>query len=223
MVVDRDEWERRMDGVALSKQDLNRLVMDFLTTEGYYDAVQAFHKESGTPITSLDTSIRERSDIRAALQRGDVDTAVDIANDVDPEVLESQKALSFHLQQQRVLEMIRQGQIEQALAYAQEYLAPCGEENAEFLAELEQTIALLAFEDQGNSPLGGLLDVAQRQKIASELNAALLAARDHAGQARLPSLLKMMLWAQTQLAEKASFPQVKDLSKGLLADDKAGG
>ena len=170
----------------------------------------------------------ERSDIRAALQRGDVDTAVDIANDVDPEVLESQKALSFHLQQQRVLEMIRQGQIEQALAYAQvreghtrlphasapagraaavqrhrfdwprhpgypalqEYLAPCGEENAEFLAELEQTIALLAFEDQGNSPLGGLLDVAQRQKIASELNAALLAARDHAGQARLPSLVR---------------------------------
>lgn len=26
MVVDRDEWERRMDGVALSKQDLNRRV-----------------------------------------------------------------------------------------------------------------------------------------------------------------------------------------------------
>ena len=38
----------------------------------------------------------------------------------------------------------------------------------------ERTVALLAFEDTKNSPLADLMDIAQRQKTASELNAAIL-------------------------------------------------
>ena len=38
-------------------------------------------------------------------------------------------------------------------------------------------MALLAFDDCSNSPVGSLLDHAQRQKTASELNAAILAAQ----------------------------------------------
>lgn len=71
----------------------------------------------------------------------------------------------------------------------QEYLAPRGEDNAEFLSELEQTVALLAFEDHTGSPLGSLLDVSHRQKAASEVNAALMAAQDMASNARLSGLV----------------------------------
>jgi hypothetical protein len=53
-----------------------------------------------------------------------------------PQILEEQQALFFHLQQQRLIELIRQGRTEQALAFAQEYLAPHGEENEAFLEEL---------------------------------------------------------------------------------------
>ncbi len=38
-------------------------------------------------------------------------------------------------------------------------------------------MALLAFEDSRSSPVADLLDVAQRQKTASELNAAILASQ----------------------------------------------
>ena len=44
--------------------------------------------------------------------------------------------LSFHLQQQRLIELIRVGKTEEALEFAQEYLAPRGEENPAFLEEL---------------------------------------------------------------------------------------
>lgn len=40
--------------------------------------------------------------------------------------------------------------------------------------ELEKTMALLAFDDTAKSPLASLLDNSQRQKTASELNAAIL-------------------------------------------------
>lgn len=167
--------------------------------------------------------------------------AIERVNDLDPEILEQGHELFFHLQQQRLIELIRQGQLAEALEYAQEYLAPRGEDHPELLQDLgalvascrlyrfsktlaglarpaapgvpfylpgfawpgeravgglalpfcqrccqpceclvlcaERTAALLVFEDVGSSPLADLMDVAQRQKTASELNAAILASQ----------------------------------------------
>jgi hypothetical protein len=52
------------------------------------------------------------------------------------QILEEKHQLSFHLQQQRLIELIRAGKTEEALEFAQEYLAPRGEENPAFLEEL---------------------------------------------------------------------------------------
>lgn len=48
-----------------------------------------------------------------------------------------------------------------------------------FLEELEKTVALLAFEDVASSPVGELLDISQRLKTASEVNAAILTSQSH--------------------------------------------
>lgn len=48
-----------------------------------------------------------------------------------------------------------------------------------FLEELERTVALLAFEDVTNCPVGELLDISQRLKTASEVNAAILTSQSH--------------------------------------------
>ncbi|KAL5212326.1 hypothetical protein ABZP36_023173 [Zizania latifolia] len=63
--------------------------------------------------------------------------------------------------------------------FAQEELAPRGEENIAFLEEIEKTVALLVFEDIKNCPFGELLDVCQRLKTVSEVNAAILTSQSH--------------------------------------------
>ena len=73
------------------------------------------------------------------------------------------------LQQQHLIELIRQRNIEAALDYAQTHLAERGEENPDILTELERTLALLAFEEPEKSPFGELLHLSQRQKV-SEFN-----------------------------------------------------
>lgn len=45
------------------------------------------------------------------------------------QILDTNPELFFHLQQQRLIELIRQGRTEEALEFAQEELAPRGEEN----------------------------------------------------------------------------------------------
>ncbi|GJP72752.1 hypothetical protein CLOP_g3499 [Closterium sp. NIES-67] len=179
-VVRRGEWEARMDGATVRKDDMNKLIMNYLVTEGYVEAARKFEMESGTEPGADLACIAERMAVKQAVQLGDVEDAIDRVNDLNPEILDTNPAVFFHLQQQRLIELIRAGRVDEALDFAQEELAPRGEENAACLEELERTVALLAFEDAATSApalLADLLDVSQRGKTAAELNAAILASQ----------------------------------------------
>ncbi|XP_073134483.1 protein GID8 homolog isoform X1 [Henckelia pumila] len=217
-VITRDEWEKRLSDVKVRKEDMNKLVMNFLVTEGYVEAAEKFRMESGTePEIDLAT-ITDRMAVKKAVQSGNVEDAIEKVNDLNPEILDTNPQLFFHLQQQRLIELIRNGKVEEALEFAQEELAPRGEENRGFLEELERTVALLAFEDVNNCPVGDLLDISQRLKTASEVNAAILTSQSHEKDPKLPSLLKMLTWVQNQLDEKVSYPRINDFSTAMLED-----
>ena len=49
------------------------------------------------------------------------------------QILDTNPQLFFHLQQQRLIELIRNGKVEEALEFAQEELAPRGEENVSLI------------------------------------------------------------------------------------------
>ncbi|KAN0059637.1 hypothetical protein ACQY0O_008207 [Thecaphora frezii] len=142
----KSESERQLNAIPVSKEDLNRLVMHYLVIEGYKDAAESFSVESGlSPLVDLE-SIENRMIIRGAIQRGDVEEAIDRVNELDPE-------------QQRLIELIRAGAINEALEFASEHLAPRGEEHPDLLPELERTMALLAFDISKNgTPAAGALD-----------------------------------------------------------------
>jgi hypothetical protein len=68
-------------------------------------------------------------------------------------------------QQQQLIELIREGRIEEALKFATSQLAERGEEEPLVLEELERTLALMAFEDPAQSPFADLLSLSHRQKV----------------------------------------------------------
>ncbi|KAJ7786225.1 CTLH/CRA C-terminal to lish motif domain-containing protein [Mycena metata] len=207
-----EEWDRRLHEVQVTKHDLNRLIMDYLVIEGYKSAAEEFCVEANlTGQVDVDfESIESRMDIRDALQRGDVEDAIARVNDLNPEILDTNPALYFHLQQQKLIEFIRHGQIAEALQFAQDELAPRGEESPEFLSELERTMALLAFDAAPGAPSGiaELLSPAQRMKTAGEVNAAILESLSQGKEVKLVGLLKLMSWGETMLEERAEFPRV---------------
>ncbi|KAL6553247.1 Glucose-induced degradation complex subunit [Orobanche gracilis] len=222
-VITRVDWEKKLNDVKVRKEDMNKLVMNFLVTEGYVEAAEKFRLESGTErirkIADIDlATITDRMAVKKAVQSGNVEDAIEKVNDLNPEILDTNPQLYFHLQQQRLIELIRNGKVEEALEFAQEELAPRGEENQGFLEELERTVALLAFEDVTNCPVGELLDISQRHKTAAEVNAAILTSQSHEKDPKLPSLLKMLIWVQNQLDEKATYPRITDLSTAALED-----
>ena len=76
----------------------------------------------------------------------------------DPQILEEQQELAFHLQQQRLIELIREGRVDDALEFAQENLAPLGEEQPALLEELGEPWALKPTRSPPVHPLGSVVD-----------------------------------------------------------------
>lgn len=178
---------------------MNALVMNYLVTEGHAAAAETFAAESGTPGASQQRiraasglalrrlpllraagvelgAIAARMAVRAAVASGDVAGAIERVNDLDPDVLEQRPSLLFALQRQRLIELIRAGDVDAALEFAAEYLAPHAATDAAFLEEVEQALALLVFASPADAPqpLAELLAPSQRAAAAGELNAAIL-------------------------------------------------
>lgn len=229
------DWDAKLNEVTVNRGDLNRLVMDYLVVEGYREAAESFARESGmlsassaSPSSSngfatgtggLDfASIQNRMNIKNAIQRGDIVEAIERVNDLNPEILDHNPSLYFHLQQQRLIELIRAKKVDEALTFAQQELAPRGEEHPEFLSELEKTMTLLAYDvditstaSQDSVPafVASLLHPSHRQTTATEVNSAILLTQSHGPTPKLPNLLKILSWGEGMLKEKADFPTME--------------
>jgi glucose-induced degradation protein 8 len=88
--------------------------------------------------------------------------------------------LHFALLRLELIELIRSastagGSVVPALTFATDQLAPRGAANPSFLADLEKTMALLAFPlDALSDPLRQLIDPELRRSVAKRVNDALL-------------------------------------------------
>jgi len=213
-----DEWLTRLEKFSIKQSDMNRLIMNYLVTEGFKEAAEKFQVEAGLEPSVELNSLDERILIREAVQNGRIQEATQLVNQLHPELLDNDRYLFFHLQQLQLIELIRAGKIEEALSFAQNKLSEAGEDIPEALSELERTLALLAFEKPQNSPFADLLEQSHRQKIASELNAAILKC-EHSAEStpKVMFLLKLILWAQSKLDSRdVNYPKMKTMETAYI-------
>lgn len=211
------KWEEKVKSYHLPRAELNKLVMEYLAKEGFKDAVLAFQSETGIEPGFNMSIMDDQIKIREAVEAGRIETAVELVNEVDPEILDTNSKLYFHLQQQQLLELIKKGDMEKVLEFASTELSARGEESPEFLEELEQTLSLLAFADISTCPFAELLKPAQKLKVVSELNTGLLASQDQEPSSKLATLMQLVVWAQGQLEKKGvTFPKLANITDGKL-------
>ncbi|XP_062504393.1 glucose-induced degradation protein 8 homolog [Corticium candelabrum] len=217
--ITKEDWMEELRKVRIQRSEMNRIVLDYLVTEGFKEAAEKFSQETGLkPAVDLDM-LDDRIRVREAVQRGDIDEAIQLVNDYDQEILDTNPRLYFFLQQQKLIELIRESKFESAVEFAQTELSDIGEKNPEFLNELERTMALMAFEKPEESPFGDLLHVSQRQKVAGELNSAMLETQDQRTTSKLSNVLKLLLWSQSQLNERnVKYPMMTDIATATLTE-----
>lgn len=70
----------------MSFSDVNNLIMDYLITEGYPSAAEKFAAEANIQPKADFTGIQERVQIRESIHRGDLQVAIELINELNPDV-----------------------------------------------------------------------------------------------------------------------------------------
>ena len=206
MIISQEEWENKMDGIKIPREQMNRLVMNFLITQGYLEASSCFEKESKTQIIN-DDHLKERDEIRTSILCGDIDRAIFLINSISSSILESYSKLMFELKLQKLVNYIRENKISEALAYGQEVLAPAAQGNNELLKELEKAMSLIAFNDIFQSPLAEICSPMHKLRLANEVNAGVLQYLQSESRAStLTDICKILILSQKKLQKTLVFP-----------------
>ncbi|KAG6938559.1 GID complex subunit 8 -like protein, partial [Chelydra serpentina] len=54
--ITKDEWMEKLNNLHIQRADMNRLIMNYLVTEGFKEAAEKFRMESGIePSVDLET------------------------------------------------------------------------------------------------------------------------------------------------------------------------
>lgn len=208
-------FERKIRDVPFEKTELNKLVMDYLVTGGYPHAAEKFSREANVQAHTSWDAIVERVEIRDAIHKGDLQLAIEKINELNPEILDSDRPLHFKLRRLQLIEMIRtylanptKENTERALEFANQDLAPFAPTAPEFLTGLQEAMGLFILAPSSSNaseikgPLVQLLEPGQRRKVAEEVNQAILASQGSRREARLYQLVKTRQWAEKQAREK---------------------
>lgn len=218
-------FDERSAEVKSPKNDINSLILDYLTMAGYPKAAAKFSKEANLQPQQDSESIRARQEIQQAIHTGYIEEAISGLNQLDPEILDKDPKLHFSLLRLQLVELIRQcdgGDITAALQFASEQLAPRAATNRDFLKDLEKTMALLIFpHDQLQPELASLLHSDLRRETAENVNDAVLRQETDRREAAIRSLVKMRAWAESSARTgKKDLPGQIDL--GLNGEDPDG-
>ncbi|KAL9041787.1 MAG: hypothetical protein Q9180_001049 [Flavoplaca navasiana] len=198
--------------------DLNALVMDYLISEGYPSAAQKFASEANIQPTSAVDSIQERVAIREAIYRGDIQSAIERINELNPmryKLLEKDETLHFALLRLQLVELIRScgttspDDPTPAINFATTELAPRAPTNPQFLEDLERTMTLLIFERKDLPPqIATLLEPKLRKDVAQRVNEALLKEQGERTKAKLFNLVHLRAWSEQKAREaKKDLPE----------------
>ncbi|CAF1702146.1 hypothetical protein YC2023_037405 [Brassica napus] len=221
MAIDTEDWEEEMNTAQIVKPYMDRIVLDYLVTEGKLEAAHIFMEESlircfyshfvvlSAQIQLVDERITQRVAIVEAIKAGDLNFAKEELSAFKPEILRN-----FHLLKQQFIQLIREERHNDAFDFAQLHLKPFHEDMA-FLKQVEEVMSLLVFENISTCPVKDFLGESQWLKTASEVNAAILSSFGKGP--KLQRLLKKLTLNQKQLDERAyEYPRMSDMSTGEL-------
>jgi hypothetical protein len=78
--------QRPMLTMHAINSDINALILDYLTTEGYPSAAAKFSKEANLRPQQEEESVKARRQIQHSIHSGNIQEAVDALNELEPQV-----------------------------------------------------------------------------------------------------------------------------------------
>ncbi|XP_073396003.1 ran-binding protein M homolog [Physcomitrium patens] len=199
MILDeRGRRQRAVESLPLPPTASHSIVRAFLIHYGYHDTLIAFDAACGAAsgdgsvgsIASVEFLLHQdtngtaddgmyaldkRKLLRRLIREGNVDSVITNLQEWYPQVKEEHySTILFLLRCQKFIELIRIGQVSDAVNLARSQLASFFGKCQDQDLLLHDCLALLAYERPQDSPMAYLLQFAQREMVADAVNAFIL-------------------------------------------------
>lgn len=198
ILEERGRRQRAVENIPLPPAASHSIVRAFLLHYGYHDTLTAFDAACGAAGAdgSVDSialgkflprqdangtadddmyALDQRKVLRRLIREGNVDGVFDNLQEWYPQVMEEHySTIIFLLQCQKFIELVRTGQVDDAVALARTELASFFGKCRDQDLLLHDCLALLAYDRPQESPMAYLLQFAQREVVADAVNAFVL-------------------------------------------------
>ncbi|KAI8959215.1 CTLH/CRA C-terminal to lish motif domain-containing protein [Daldinia sp. FL1419] len=220
----KQSFTQQVEEFKPPKNDINALILDYLTVAGYPNAAAKFSTEANLSPQQPSSSIYARQQIKRFIHRGEIEEALQALNDLDPSILDEDEPLHFALLRLQLVELIRKsrpgGDIGPALEFAQTQLGPKAPRTPQFLEDLEKTMSLLVFDHDNLDPtLSELLKPALREQVAVKVNQAILDRQKQRRDAAIVHLCQMRSWSEDTVRKEGKKILPPRIDLGLDGDD----
>ncbi|GFE55403.1 glucose-induced degradation 8 homolog isoform X2, putative [Babesia ovis] len=213
--------------IEVDEADLQKVVVNYLSTHMYKDSYANFIEESGYQGPNLAETISHRQCVKQAIIEGRTQDARTILDKIDPKILENNVRILFNLLANDVIDIIKSGNVTLAIEYAREKLAPCVKKETGLVEKLEDIMALLTFTDFSLPEVTeAIRNVQQLEETAILVDIAIMEHFEQDTHVILEALVKEALWLQKQLADEPDWGRInyQDIERAgisLINEDQA--
>ncbi|URE18461.1 hypothetical protein MUK42_11397 [Musa troglodytarum] len=210
-IMDR-EWERRLKDVRIREVDVNKLVMNYLVTEGYAETADKFRIESGTePDVDLAT-VFERRAVLSAVESCYVKEATEKLNSLDP-------MIDFLKEFMRTTVLFPRLGPAQRLKLVSQSMHESPNQHIVSTIPARAGMGRLRWDRRAYGADPAVIPVGVfGLHLATMEHVYLFCSGCPCAEPKLPTLLKMLICIQNELDENAAFPLVCDLTTTEHAD-----
>lgn len=154
------------------------LIKNYLLYYGYLNTYRTFEKLTKSSISdnpsekALLETLENRSKLRQLIMNGQPLEALKQTEIMYPGIFEKHKNISFMLQTQHFIELVKTNKSEEAIIYGRKVLK--NSYNDSSCKYIQQICTLLCYPDPFNCPLSYLVEPVHAESVVDELNKAIL-------------------------------------------------
>ncbi|KAK1937251.1 hypothetical protein X943_000456 [Babesia divergens] len=194
--------------IDIDEKDLESMVSNYMFNNMYGESYSNFLEETGYEGPNLKDAISRRHDVRKAILEYRIQDAIDITNDIDAKILEDNVDILFNLLSVTMMEIIKKGDMMEAIRYARETLAPLVKRERKLVDKLEDIMSLFSINDMNSREAADAISKAYLpQEVAKQLDKAVLE-RYQMDRSILEYLLKESRWLKDKLYTKIGWKEI---------------
>nr|XP_043620112.1 protein GID8 homolog [Erigeron canadensis] len=211
-VISEYDWNEMFKKGKFKKEDMNTLVMDFLVNKLHTNVAETFHTESGCPLGIEDISfIETQKTVKELIYKRQFDEVISLLNQkLGLSFLESNPQVRYLLDQQKMIELYRSGDIytNVALDFSHEFKmwADFMVNDDDFDKDCFETLLLILSGDDKEVLVDDLLHPWRISWVVVSTLKAMIKFRGREQDHLIGKALKMLKAVEDELNEDVEFP-----------------